>query len=350
MYGKNIRLMSVKPNINFSKEKEKFLSEIVKIFTHKTSIKTILFKINNADDTIVDTSNKVKNVKIKFGIPFFADDNNYTSNFGLQWNKFKKTQLDSNNGSSISEDRFFKATGWSKEELNNKLFLDVGCGTGRFSEIILKYGGKVISLDYSNSVFAAKENLCSFPKCLVIQGDLHNLPFKKETFDYIICLGVLQHTPNVEKAFKSIVPFLKRGGKICVDYYWKRMITLLDAKYLIRIFTKNINENKLWDFINKIHPYLYFISNVLISIPLVGIYLKRLIPVANYKNVYNLSKENLKIWSLLDTYDAISPKHDNPQKSEDVKKWASDSNLININVLHAGHLVVRGKREGRNSN
>ena len=124
---------------------------------------------------------------------------------------------------------------------------------------------------------------------MFIQGDLYKLPFKKETFDYIIYLGVLQDTTNVKKAFKSIASFLKKGGKIYVDYYWKRVITLLDTKFLVRFFTRNKNKNKLWDFIN-IHPYFYFITNVLISIPIVGIYLKRLIPIANYKNVYNLFK------------------------------------------------------------
>ena len=50
------------------------------------------------------------------------------------------------------------------------------------------------------------------------------------------------------------------------------------------------------------------------------------------------------MWSLLDTYDALAPKYDNPQKLQDVKKWAIDAKLRNIKVLHAGHLVVRGKK------
>ena len=52
----------------------------------------------------------------------------------------------------------------------------------------------------------------------------------------------------------------------------------------------------------------------------------------------------IKIWSLLDTYDALSPKYDNPQKLYDVKKWAIDTKLKNIKVLHANHLVVRGMK------
>ena len=40
------------------------------------------------------------------GIPRFVDASNYTSNFGFQWNRFARTQLDSANGTTISRDRF----------------------------------------------------------------------------------------------------------------------------------------------------------------------------------------------------------------------------------------------------
>ena len=96
----------------------------------------------------------------------------------------------------------------------------------------------MISVDYSSAVFAAKENLNVFSNSLVIQADIYDLPFKNETFDFIICLGVLQHTPEVEVAFKSLIPFLKKKGKVCVDYYWNRFPTNLDLKYFLEFLQK----------------------------------------------------------------------------------------------------------------
>jgi hypothetical protein len=36
---------------------------------------------------------------------------NYTQSFGEQWSQFSTTQVDSFNGASLSEDRFFSETG-----------------------------------------------------------------------------------------------------------------------------------------------------------------------------------------------------------------------------------------------
>jgi hypothetical protein len=38
----------------------------------------------------------------------------------------------------------------------------------------------------------------------------------------------------------------------------------------------------------------------------------------------NLSKEELREWVVLDTFDMFSPAYDNPQKISTVKKWMED--------------------------
>ena len=47
-----------------------------------------------------------------------VQDNNYTDNFGFQWNKFQKTQIDRDNkNSQQSKLRFFAETQWDKIDL-----------------------------------------------------------------------------------------------------------------------------------------------------------------------------------------------------------------------------------------
>ena len=50
-------------------------------------------------------------------IPRFVPVDNYATNFGLQWNRFRQTQLDSHSRLPISRERFFRQTGWSPNDL-----------------------------------------------------------------------------------------------------------------------------------------------------------------------------------------------------------------------------------------
>src|SRR5881396_2659281 len=50
-------------------------------------------------------------------IPRFVSESNYADNFGMQWNKFRQTQLDSYSGRPISATRFWRATGWNPKDI-----------------------------------------------------------------------------------------------------------------------------------------------------------------------------------------------------------------------------------------
>jgi uncharacterized protein YbaR (Trm112 family) len=114
---------------------------------------------------------------IRNGIPRFVAESNYADNFGMQWNHFHQTQLDSYSGHPISTDRFWAATGWRAEDMKDQWVLDAGCGAGRFAEVALNAGAKVVALDYSSAVDACYANLKHHPNLHVVQGDIYALPF-----------------------------------------------------------------------------------------------------------------------------------------------------------------------------
>jgi|LakMenEpi03Aug12_release.lakeMendotaPanAssembly.Ray.scaffolds.fasta_scaffold260996_2 2-polyprenyl-3-methyl-5-hydroxy-6-metoxy-1,4-benzoquinol methylase len=308
-------------------------------------ISPILDKFGYIKEGLLQNQNKTKQYYIKNYIPRFVSSNNYADNFGMQWNKFSHTQLDSFSGLPISENRFYLATNWNPENLKDKWILDIGCGAGRFAEIALQAGAYVVALDYSSSVDACYNNLSHNKNLLIIQGDIYELPLCPEFFDYVYSLGVLQHTPDVKKAFFSLPPMLKKGGSFCVDFYEKSWRSFFLPKYWLRPFTKRLNQVDLFNFLEKVVPFLFNISEVLRKIPIIGKYLMRFIPVANWSNTLPLNKKQLKEWALLDTFDWLSPAYDNPQTSETLLKWLNKSNLQDIEVLKAGHLVGRGTKK-----
>jgi 2-polyprenyl-3-methyl-5-hydroxy-6-metoxy-1,4-benzoquinol methylase len=281
-------------------------------------------------------------------VPRFVPESNYADNFGMQWNRFSKTQLDSHSGHPISADRFWKATDWSPESLDGEWVLDVGCGAGRFAEIALQAGARVVALDYSSAVDACYANLRHHKKLHVVQGDVYSLPFLTKSFPFVYSLGVLQHTPAVEKAFKSLVPMVAWGGNLCVDFYQKSWKSMLLPKYWLRPITKHVQKKRLFTALETLVPVLLPFSRLLGSMPIVGSTLKRLVPVANYYDVLPLSSAQHQEWSLLDTFDWFSPEFDNPQTPQTVKRWMEIAGLTRIEVLKAGHLVGRGRIPKKN--
>ena len=280
---------------------------------------------------------------IRAFIPRFVPESNYADNFGMQWNAFRKTQLDSHSTLPISGNRFWKATGWSPAAIKSKWVLDAGCGAGRFAEIALTGGANVVALDYSSAVDACSENLGHHPNLHIVQGDIYALPFAGGSFPFVYSLGVLQHTPDVARAFAALPPMVAPGGQICVDFYWKRFRSVMQAKYVVRPITRRIPKSTLFSALKTLVPIALPISQGLGRVPVIGKALKRFIPVADYTGVYPLSEAQLKEWALLDTFDMLAPEFDSPQSVATVTRWMESAGLTDIAVFHEGHLVGRGR-------
>jgi len=275
-------------------------------------------------------------------VPRFVPESNYADNFGLQWNKFRRTQLDSNSGHPISEERFVQSTGWSPSLLKGKLVLDVGCGAGRFAEIALSFGARLVALDYSSAVDACWENHGASPMLDVVQGNIFSLPFKPGQFDFVYCLGVLQHTPDVRKAFLSLPPQLRESGKLTVDVYPRLLRNIFWSKYWARPFTRGIPPKRLFPIVEKLVETLMPVSRTIGRTYFMGRLLRYLVPVANYESIFPLSPEQLREWALLDTFDMLSPAHDHPQKRETLLSWFQEAGLKNIEVFRRGVFIGRG--------
>lgn len=260
------------------------------------------------------------------GVIRFVDTQKYAGTFGFQWKKYALTQMDSASN-PVSEVDFRRRTGFTPEDLNGKLVLDVGCGMGRFAELASRWGARVVGVDLSEAAEVAAHNLADRESVTIFQADVFSLPFAPESFDIIYSLGVLHHTPDCERAFKLLPPLLKPGGMIGLWVYsaytnWYRFSDIY------RKVTHRLPEPWLHALCQIARP-LYYIHSGLRAIPIVGRpasgLLRYLLPTS-----MDPSPET----RVLDTFDWYSPKFQSKHTYEEVFRWFEDSGLESLRVLH----------------
>jgi SAM-dependent methyltransferase len=275
------------------------------------------------------------------GIPRFVSSENYAASFGMQWNRHRRTQLDSVTGLPISRRRLFLATGWP-ERLDGQTVLEAGSGAGRFTEILLTTGAMIYSFDYSNAVDANAISNGQSDRLCLFQADLFKVPVRKNAFDKVLCFGVLQHTPDPERAFMSLASHVKPGGQLAIDIYAKRITALVSWKYLLRPVTTRMNRERLYRVVERSVGLLLPLASALRrSAGRVG---ARLLPIAEHSHL-GLTPALNHEWAVLDTFDLYSPAHDHPRSEGTVTRWFQEAGFRDVHVGPGPNGIVgRGTR------
>ena len=94
-----------------------------------------------------------------------------------------------------------------------KRVLEVGCGTGIFTEKIAKTGANITAMDISPDLLDLAKKRLSMPNVLCELGDLENLHFAENSFDSVVGVSILHHV-NLKQSLKEIKKVLKSGGRI----------------------------------------------------------------------------------------------------------------------------------------
>ncbi len=263
----------------------------------------------------------------------FVPSEDYAHSWGYQWNLFDKTQLDSHSGNNLSHERFFATTRWPAK-MEGQMILEAGCGMGRFTEVALETGAEIFSFDLSNAVEANFRNNGESDRVHIFQASIYEIPLKKESFDKIFCMGVLQYCPDVHRAFMSLVPFLRPGGEIVVDCYEKHSGLFPPLKYWVRPLLTWMGPEGVHKFLSRTIPPAFYVKKGLSRIPLIGKAIGRLIPIGPISHSPRLNftdKEliQVKINSALGWY---SPVCDNPQTKETIRQWFSEAGLVDVYI------------------
>jgi 2-polyprenyl-3-methyl-5-hydroxy-6-metoxy-1,4-benzoquinol methylase len=148
-----------------------------------------------------------------------------------------------------------------KDEISNKSFFDIGCGSGMSILSALSLGAiscKGVDIDPS-SIEAAKQLLSKYAENLewqVSQGSVFDLELGDVgTYDIVHSWGVLHHTGDMWRAIEAASKYTKPGGKFVLAIYRKSLFCSL---WKIEKFIYSKSTDYVQKVFREIYKLFYF--------------------------------------------------------------------------------------------
>jgi len=192
-------------------------------------------------------------------------------------------------------------------QLRGATILEAGCGAGRFTEVLLEQRAAVYSIDLSTAVEANQENFPQFKSHRVAQANILALPFGDGVFDVVLCLGVIQHTPQPEVTIERLWHHVKPGGYLVIDHYRFHPAYYLKALPMFRAVLKRlppvVGLRASTALVELFLPAHRSMRHSRLGRALLG----RISPVVEYyASIPELDERQHREWALLDTHDALT--------------------------------------------
>jgi SAM-dependent methyltransferase len=237
-------------------------------------------------------------------VPLSSDANDFQAegsvdSFGFEWtwDAEARTEVDLSwrVASRYNLDRSF---------YGGKLVLDAGAGAGDQSRWLLESKPRgLVSVELSKSIDVVRHKLAHLPNWVGIRGDLTRLPLADETFDFVYCEGVIQHTRDSQIAVHELCRVLRTGGSISATHYGYQSPAGSGLKPIVRRAINRIFFHRRWERLSKWdRDKLFLYCGVIAWLahrPIIGPFLRRF----GYA-VYNPRMLTFKTtWSC--TYDAV---------------------------------------------
>jgi uncharacterized protein YbaR (Trm112 family)/SAM-dependent methyltransferase len=253
-----------------------------------------------------------------------------SKSFGYQWMKWLKGAFEKDQiyGSDLDKElrEFFQYTGLKPDELNGKLVLDAGCGSGRLTRSLANLGAKVVGMDVHA---ALADVLCSCESksdVCILQGSILKPPLKKQSFDLVWSEGVIHHTGDTPGAFDRLASLVKPGGRLFVWVYWiEEQPIYRRARNWLRIGHK------------LPMPVLFSLCYTFAWVLYAGAVLRGL--PATLTGARKVTPVKLHAFRL---FDHISPVHNTQHSEDEVRSWFTKNGFVNI--VRVADLGVRGDK------
>ena len=155
----------------------------------------------------------------------------------------------------------YKAPNYAAELLRqyasqNHAILDAGCGTGLTGKALKRAGfDDITGIDLSSTSLNIAEQLNIY-KSLLVHDIQRPLPFTENSFDALICIGVLTYIENTRSLFKEFCRVVRTGGYIV----FSQRSDLFDDRRFHDIIA-SLEKEKIWEKIDISEPLPYLPRN-----------------------------------------------------------------------------------------
>ena len=107
------------------------------------------------------------------------------------------------------------------DDLAGQDALEIGLGYGSVSQRIARAGARLTGLDIASAPVHWFHHRLALNGLTGtgIQGTALDMPFRDESFDYVVTIGCLHHTGNLKAAISEVHRVLRRGGRATIMVY-----------------------------------------------------------------------------------------------------------------------------------
>ena len=210
-----------------------------------------VLSIDSEKEEIINSNLYYKNV-IQIinqrGLPIILDKigkmTNTKNAFSSQWKILSKGGFEKNTIYSQEESeelnefkKTFDIENWN--QLNGKLILDAGCGSGRLTSNVAQKAkdSTVIGIDISDGAVIARELAMKSTNHHVVQCDINYLPFRKELFNLIWSQELSIIPLILTKVLRNFLKLLVLMGRYIFSFIQIIYLGLID---LFEIFFGNL--------------------------------------------------------------------------------------------------------------
>ena len=253
-------------------------------------------------------------------IPRFVDADKYAGTFSKQ-REYVRRHFKYYRQDTSGDRLFLPTTGLDEDWIRGGLCLEVGCGYGRFVDVVQRLGGEVVGIDLSTiSIELAQEFVGLRDNVHLVQCDLYNQPFRPATFSTVYSIGVLHHTPSTREAFRAIAPYAKDGGRVSI---WVYPTNMFYAEEAWRVITKRLPHSVLygWCIVNQaLFSWIRALPG--------GWRFSRIVPGGIP------SKNSPFFWlRVVGDFDTLSPQYNHTHTPENVVQWFEEEGLTDVRAL-----------------
>jgi 2-polyprenyl-3-methyl-5-hydroxy-6-metoxy-1,4-benzoquinol methylase len=171
------------------------------------------------------------------------------------------------------------------EEIKGKKLLDAGCGTGWFSKWACDRNAQVTSMDLGYKLLREVAKKCNSNR---IVGSILEIPFKDNTFEFIISSEVIEHTPNPYLAMHELYRVLKPDGTLILttpNKLW-HIFVIIANKLRLRPYRGLENWVSRFEIKRNLNIIGFKIEN-LVGIHLFPFLIPMSYPILDFFNKYN---------------------------------------------------------------